>query len=301
LASYVPWAYNGIYNTPALRRLANRLVGFHPDRTMPHLEPWSVKHSNSDSAIQPEIGKQVTLYLDEFTRFNDRSVGEKALKLMRALGYAVSTPKVAESGRTYLSKGLVREAKALAVRNVLALRGLVSAENPLVGLEPSAILTFRDEYPDLVPDDLKADARRIAEHTYLLEEWVAHEADAGRIQPDQFTTKSRTVKLHGHCHQKALSLISRAVDALSIPANYTVELIPSGCCGMAGSFGYEAEHYDLSMQIGELVLFPAVRSTGADVLLAAPGTSCRHQIKDGTGRIALHPAEILFDALKQTE
>ncbi|HEX9955670.1 MAG TPA: FAD-linked oxidase C-terminal domain-containing protein, partial [Fibrella sp.] len=298
LASYVPWAYNAVYNTPVLRRAANRLVGFHPDRTMPHLGPWSQKQDNGDGFRQTEQGYRVHLFLDEFTRYNDRSVGQKALHLMRALGYSVSIPKTSESGRTYLSKGFVREAKALAIRNVLALRYHVSADAPLVGLEPSAILTFRDEYPDLVPDDLKADARRIARHTYLLEEWVALEADAGRILPDQFTTDTRTVKLHGHCHQKALSLISRAVDALSLPANYTVDLIPSGCCGMAGSFGYEAEHYDVSMQIGELVLFPAIRAAGTDTLVAAPGTSCRHQIKDGTGRIALHPAEILFDALR---
>lgn len=297
LASYVPWAYNAVYSTPALRRLANRLVGFHPDRTMPHLEPWSIKHVNNDSSLQTKPGYRVNMFIDEFTQFNDGSVGEKAVKLMQALGYAVSIPEAAESGRTYLSKGFVREAKALAIRNVLALRDHVSADAPLVGLEPSAILTFRDEYPVLVPDELKADAQRIANHTFLLEEWVAHEADAERILPSQFTTDARTVKLHGHCHQKALSLISRAVDALSLPANYTVELIPSGCCGMAGSFGYEAEHYDVSMQIGELVLFPAIRAARTDVLLAAPGTSCRHQIKDGTGRIALHPAEILFDAL----
>ncbi|NID09924.1 FAD-binding and (Fe-S)-binding domain-containing protein [Fibrivirga algicola] len=319
LASYVPWAYNGIYNTPALRRIANRLVGFHPDRTMPHLNEFTgvrrmVDHSSltltpltrdaspgsaTDNRLQQTVRQTaVILYIDEFTQFNDGSVGEKAVQLIQRLGYTVSIPKAAESGRTYLSKGLVREAKALAVRNVLAFRDYVSAEHPLVGLEPSAILTFRDEYPDLVPDELKADACRIANHTYLLEEWVAHEADAGRIQSSQFTTDTRAVKLHGHCHQKALSLISRAVDALSLPANYTVEVIPSGCCGMAGSFGYEAEHYDLSMQIGELVLFPAVRAASADVLLAAPGTSCRHQIKDGTGRVAQHPAEILFDALR---
>lgn len=304
LASYVPWAYNGIYNTPALRRIANQLVGFHPDRTMPHLKEFTADSllfsvaPPSGSATEDRGLKTVNLFIDEFTQFNDGSVGEKAVKLMQGLGYTVSIPKAAESGRTYLSKGFVREAKALAIRNVLALRDHVSANKPLVGLEPSAILTFRDEYPDLVPDDLKADARRIASHTYLFDEWAAREANAGRITPDQFTTDTRHVKLHGHCHQKALSLISRSVDALSLPANYTVELIPSGCCGMAGSFGYETEHYAVSMQIGELVLFPAIRNADAATLLAAPGTSCRHQIKDGTGRIAQHPAEILFDALR---
>ena len=206
-------------------------------------------------------------------------------------------PNHAESGRTYLSKGLVRDAQKLAVKNVLALRDLVSEETPLVGLEPSAILTFRDEYPDLVPPELKADARRIARHTFLFEEWLAREVQAGRVSAESFTTEARTVKVHGHCHQKALSTMEPVKQVLSLPKNYTVELIPSGCCGMAGSFGYETEHYNLSMQIGELVLLPAVRSAGAHVLISAAGTSCRHQIKDGTGRKAQHPAEILFDAL----
>ncbi len=296
LASWVPWAYGAIYNTPALRRLANRVVGFHPNRTMPPLRPF--RPTYLEPAKTPEVGA-VHLFIDEFTRFNDGGVGETAVKLMQALGYRALLPPHAESGRTYLSKGFVREAKKLAIQNVLALRGLVTAHAPLVGLEPSAILTFRDEYPDLVPDELKADARQIAAHTYLLEEWVARETTAGRIRPDQFTAETRTVKLHGHCHQKALTLLDTAVTTLSLPINYTVEVIPSGCCGMAGSFGYEHEHYDLSMQIGELVLFPAVRAAPPGTLLAVPGTSCRHQIKDGTGRVAQHPAEILYNALKK--
>ena len=177
------------------------------------------------------------------------------------------------------------------------LRDLITEETPLVGIEPSAILTFRDEYPDLVPAELKEDARRIAQHTFLFEEWLAREVDAKRVTAAQFKTEARQVKIHGHCHQKALSSLVPVKKILSLPKNYAVQLIPSGCCGMAGSFGYETEHYDVSMQIGELVLFPAVRNSPADVIIAAPGTSCRHQIKDGTGRKALHPAEILFDAL----
>lgn len=301
LASLVPWAYNAIYDQPALRRLANRLVGFHPNRTMPRLEKISDLERSAVavrvSDLMSHSNGRVTLYLDEFTRFNDGLVGEKALKLLMGLGYDVRTPKIAESGRTYLSKGLVEDARKLAIRNVTLLRDLVSEQTPLVGLEPSAILTFRDEYPDLVPAELKADAQHIAKHTYLFEEWLANESDAKRIRPDQFTTETRLVKIHGHCHQKALSSMVPVKKILSLPKNYTAQLIPSGCCGMAGSFGYETEHYELSMQIGELVLFPAVRAADDDVLIAAPGTSCRHQIKDGTGRKALHPAEILFDAL----
>lgn len=303
LASLVPWAYNAIYGTPALRRIANRLVGFHPERTMPRLETfkeraWSMGlGAVTDTTRVPR--PQLYLFLDEFTRYNDGYVAEKTAKLLDRLGYNLLIPEHAESGRTYLSKGLVDDARKLAIRNVTYLRDLVSAEAPLIGLEPSAILTFRDEYPDLVPADLKADARRLAQHTYLFEEWIAREADAGRITADAFTTQPRTVKVHGHCHQKALSGMAAPVKALGLPHNYTVEVIPSGCCGMAGSFGYETEHYDLSMQIGELVLLPTVRATAADTIIAAPGTSCRHQIKDGTGRQSLHPAEVLFEALQQ--
>ncbi|MEZ0609658.1 FAD-binding and (Fe-S)-binding domain-containing protein [Fibrella sp. WM1] len=308
LASLAPWAYNAIYDTPALRRIANRLVGFHPDRTMPRLTKFTVPSSlssvGSGKPTTTRYGKTadsgqrtVQLFLDEFTRYNDGHVAEATAKLLDRLGYTMVIPEHAESGRTYLSKGLVDEARKLAIRNVTYLRDRVTADAPLIGLEPSAILTFRDEYPDLVPADLKADARRIAQHTYLFEEWIAREADAGRITADAFTTEARTVKVHGHCHQKALSGMAAPTKALSLPQHYTVDVIPSGCCGMAGSFGYETEHYDLSMQIGELVLFPAVRAAASEVIVAAPGTSCRHQIKDGTGRKALHPAEVLFEAL----
>jgi Fe-S oxidoreductase len=131
----------------------------------------------------------------------------------------------------------------------------------------------------------------------MIDEFLAREVEAGRIKSEQFTTAQKQIKLHGHCQQKAVASIAPTVKILSLPANYSVQTIPSGCCGMAGSFGYEKEHYELSMKIGELVLFPAVRSAANDVIIAAPGTSCRHQVKDGTGRIALHPVEVLWEAL----
>ena len=310
LASLVPWAWNGILGTPALRRIANRVVGFHPDRTMPLMGEVTVKrweerrkeerekrdsqHLSPSSLSSPS---SFLLFCDEFTNYNDVEVGQKAIQLFERLGYEVIIPKHGESGRAALSKGMLKYAKTLAERNVRALKDVVSAETPLVGLEPSAILTFRDEYPDLVDESLVADAKRIAEHALTFEEFFAREVDAGRIRPEQFTTETRLIKLHGHCQQKAVSSLVPSKKALSLPRNYTVQLIPSGCCGMAGSFGYEAEHYDISMQIGELVLFPAVRQQPDGVIIAAAGTSCRHQIKDGTSRHAQHPAEILFDAL----
>ncbi len=293
VASLAPRVYNGIFGTPALRRIANQLVGFHPDRTMPELNLNATFHISHFSKLDFDLN----LFLDEFTRYNDGSVGQKAMELLQRLGYNVHLPDHVESGRTYLSKGLVADAQKIAIKNVTRLRPLVSEDRPLVGLEPSAILTFRDEYPDLVPAELKADAQHIARHTFLFEEWLAREVAAGRVSSNSFTTEPRHIKIHGHCHQKALSTMQPVLDVLTLPKNYRAELIPSGCCGMAGSFGYEKEHYELSMQIGELVLFPAVRGADAETIIAAPGTSCRHQIKDGTGRHAQHPAEILFNAL----
>jgi Fe-S oxidoreductase len=133
----------------------------------------------------------------------------------------------------------------------------------------------------------------------MIDEFLAEEIAAGRIQSDQFTTEKARIRLHGHCHQKALSSVVPTKKILSLPVNYEVLMIPSGCCGMAGSFGYEKEHYDVSMQIGELVLFPAVRAEESTTIIAAPGTSCRHQIMDGTGRSAKHPVEVLYEALKK--
>jgi FAD/FMN-containing dehydrogenase/Fe-S oxidoreductase len=303
LASYVPWAWNAVLGTPTLRRLANRLVGFHPDRTMPlmgkmTLRTWYRKVWMA-SPIYRIPGKKVYVFCDEFTNFNDVPVGQKAIQLLGALGYEVIIPKHGESGRAALSKGMLKQAKTLADRNVMALRDLVTDETPLVGLEPSAILTFRDEYPDLVSPDLADDARRIAKNALTFEEFFARELDTKRIDPQVFTDEKRTIKLHGHCQQKAVSSMVHSQRILSLPKNYTVELIPSGCCGMAGSFGYEKEHYDVSMQVGELVLLPTVRQQPADVIIAAAGTSCRHQIHDGAHRTAKHPAEILFEALRQ--
>ena len=167
----------------------------------------------------------------------------------------------------------------------------------MIGIEPSAILSFRDEYPDLVPASQLAASKHLAVNALLIDEFIAREAEAGRITSAAFRSQAQRITLHGHCHQKALSSLTPTVKMLKLPAGYTVEVIPSGCCGMAGSFGYEAEHFSVSQQIGELVLFPAVRKATADTLIAAPGTSCRHQIKDGTNRHALHPIEILYDAL----
>jgi FAD/FMN-containing dehydrogenase/Fe-S oxidoreductase len=305
LASRAPALYNWLVTAPDTSRWLKRFAGFAQKRSLPELPgttlaAWHRKYANKvepggDGHSFPN--GRVHLFCDEFTNYSDAPVGIKAVQLLNRLGYEVVIPAHVESGRAHLSKGLVRDAREFALRNVSLLQDVVTAGAPLIGLEPSAILGFRDEYPDLVPAELAGAARALAVNALLIDEFIAREADRGRIRRESFTTEPRNIKLHGHCHQKALASLTPTVKMLELPANHKVQLIPSGCCGMAGSFGYEAEHFDLSQQIGELVLFPAVRATPADTLVAAPGTSCRHQIKDGTGRIALHPVEILHAAL----
>ena len=258
------------------------------------LRKWYQKQEKSKIKNQKS---KIYLFCDEFTNYNDTEVGIKTIQLLEKLGYDVTIPEHEESGRAWLSKGLLREAKKIANENISLLSPLIKAETPLIGIEPSAILTFRDEYIDLADDDQFEAAKQLAANVFTVEEFIASEIGKGTIKKEQFTEEKRLIKLHGHCQQKALSSVAPSVKMLSLPENYSVEVIPSGCCGMAGSFGYEKEHYDLSMKIGELVLFPAVRNMSVNTIIAAAGTSCRHQIKDGTKVKALHPVEILWDAL----
>ncbi len=308
LASIFPGIYNFIFTNKTLANFAKSLVGFASERTMPLLHKttiknWFKKNKDSNFGIRSKSSsiKKVYFFNDEFTNYNDVSEGQLAIKLLTKLGYEVIIPKHVDSGRPYLSKGLLKEAKMRAEKNVRLLAPLISDSTPLIGLEPSAILTFRDEYIDLLRGELKETAKKVATHTFTIDEFLADEFEKGHISSELFTDEKRLIKLHGHCHQKALSSVIPTKKILSIPQGFNVEMIPSGCCGMAGSFGYEKEHYELSMQVGELVLFPTVRKQGDDVLIAAPGTSCRHQIKDGTGRTAQHPVEILWNALKENE
>jgi Fe-S oxidoreductase len=206
-----------------------------------------------------------------------------------------------ESGRSSLSQGFVKRAAAFACDNVAVFSALVSGEAPMIAVEPSTIACFKDEYPDLVDCVLRKQARELSQNSLMFEEFITREMDLGFITADMFTDETREVMVHVHCHQKSLSSGDLVVRALSLPRNYKVKQIPSGCCGMAGAFGYEMEHYELSMRIGEQVLFPAVRSLDEAVIIAASGTSCRHQIKDGTGRTALHSAQVLYRALKDTD
>ena len=298
-ASIAPAVHNGFVTNRVTSGLIKRASGFALGRSIPTLprttlRRWHARHANQGG---PFPNGRVWLFCDEFTNFHDADLGGKVVLLLNRLGYEVVIPRHVDSGRAQISKGLLRWAQRLAIRNVELLKDVVTAETPLIGIEPSAILGFRDEAPDLVPSHLIPAAQALAKNALLVDEFLVREFERGRIRRESFTTTPRKVKLHGHCHQKSLASIEPTVKALRLPANYTVETIPSGCCGMAGAFGYEKEHFALSQQVGELVLFPAVRAAAAYTLVAAPGTSCRHQIKDGTGRHALHPAEILYDAL----
>jgi FAD/FMN-containing dehydrogenase/Fe-S oxidoreductase len=298
LASIAPEIYNSIMKTSISKLILNK-IGFAKERSLPDLYKISLaKWFKKNQVSQENLKGTVFLFNDEFTNYYDTGIGIKTILLLQKLGYQLTIPNHVESGRSYLSKGLLRKAKKIAERNVELLAEIVSDENPLIGVEPSTILSFRDEYPDLVNEKFLEGAKELAKNTFTIEEFLANELRKGNISKDAFTSKSRKIVFHGHCQQKALNGTKDTIDILSVPANYTVAEIPSGCCGMAGSFGYEKEHYELSMKVGEMVLFPSVRSTSMDTIIAAPGTSCRHQIKDGTNRTALHPVEILFDALK---
>lgn len=305
MASNFPGLYNAMVKNPLTSGLIKQTLGFAKERPIPTLAKetlgnWYKKYTklNRNICENGELGKLVLLS-DEFTNYLDVEVGKAAVQLLTNLGYAVEVVDDIDSGRTYLSKGLLKEAKSIANHNVEAMHGRISADFPLVGIEPSAILTFRDEYIDLVDADKEEKAKSIAEHTYTIEEFLSKELDAGRLTSDRFTNEAKEIKMHGHCHQKAVSSVTYTKKVLSLPTNYKVLNIPSGCCGMAGSFGYEKEHYEVSMKIGELVLFPAVREASQETLISAAGTSCRHQVKDGTGREALHPVQILWQAFKK--
>lgn len=297
LGSLFPAAFNLVVKNKFLSGLLKKAIGFAPKRSIPTLYKTTLRSWHKKHGGNPGNGRTVYLFADEFTNYNDVEVGISAIKALNRLGYRVIIPEHAESGRTFLSKGLVRKAKKLAERNVSLLEPLINEETPLIGIEPSAILTFRDEYIDLTRGSLKEKAKKLAKNCLLFDDFIMREVNAGNISKAAFTSAPRQIRLHGHCHQKSLAGTVSTIQMLSLPENYRVEEIKSGCCGMAGSFGYETEHYDLSMKVGELVLFPEIRKTAAETTISAPGTSCRQQISDGTGRKALHPVEVFYESL----
>jgi len=288
--------FSGVYNFIANTSWFKTLIGVHPNRSLPSLNSTTLRQWFA-SYQQKEHPKKVYLFCDEYTNHYDVEIGKKSIILLNSLGYHVLMTAHSESARAYISKGFLEQAKAIATANIKTFNALINTTTPLLGIEPSAILGFRDEYPNLVDSVLKPKAENLAKNVFTIEEFLAHEMKANTIDVSKFTTASKTIYYHGHCHQKALSSNSYALTTLGIPANFTVQPIDAGCCGMAGAFGYEKEHYELSQQIGEDRLFPTLRTIDSNALVAASGTSCRHQIKDGLNKTALHPIEVLYNAL----
>ena len=300
LASKFPKISNWIFSNNLTSSFIKNIGGVHPKRSLPLISTkglsktveLSLEESNKKFLIQ----KEVFLFVDEFSNYLDTDIAIDSFVLLTRLGYKVNIIDTLDSGRALLSKGFLEEAKKEVDKNINKLKEKISATTPLIGIEPSAILSFRDEYLRLATD--KTSATNISKHSYLIEEFLASEFQRGNISSSIFTSEEKLIKIHSHCHQKSLSNQKVTFDILNIPENFKPTIITSGCCGMAGSFGYEKEHYDVSMQIGELKLFPAVRKTTEETIISANGTSCRHQIFDGTGRKALHPVTILKNALK---
>ncbi|NQZ75958.1 MAG: FAD-binding protein, partial [Ekhidna sp.] len=279
LFEHTPWAYN------LTRNLSKPLLGFASKRSIPKMANQTLKRwfEKKFRSLQRAPKRSVYFFFDEFTNYLDVEIGKKAIMLLDRLGYEVIAADHVASGRPYLSKGMLEEAKELAKTNVNLFSTLLKDDSFLVGIEPSAILTFRDEYPDLLRGKEKDLAHEVASKTFTIEEFLARELDAGTLKGEDFSRDKKEVLVHGHCHQKALSSMTPTMKILKAAENFTVRMIPSGCCGMAGSFGYEKEHYDVSMKVGELVLFPKVRQAEKGTIILASGTSCRHQIWDGTG------------------
>jgi len=302
LGSAFPWTFNFFLHNRLSASLLKYITGFAQKRRIPGLgqttlRGWCRKNLKTLNEGLNETKGSLYFFVDEFTNYNDTEIGVKALMVLNKLGYKILVIDHEVSGRTFLSKGYVRKAASIAAKNVAIFAPLVDETHPLVGIEPSAILTFRDEYPDLLRGEQKISAQKIAKNSLMIDEFLVREKEKGKISEASFTNKELTIKLHGHCQQKAIASTLPTKKMLSLPGNYHVQEIPSGCCGMAGSFGYEKEHYDLSMKIGNLVLFPEIQRLDPQVVVAAPGTSCRHHILDGTGKKAIHPVEILYDAL----
>ncbi len=290
--------YNYFISNRIVKLLLLKVAGISPKRTLPKfgdkkVVSWAKKnHKNSEKP-----NGKVVLLIDEFTNIYDTQIGVKTILLLDKLGFEVVIAPIKESGRIQISKGLLRKAKKIANRNIEKLENLITDKIPFVGIEPSTILTFRDEYPDFVSKNLKSKAQFIAKNSLTIEEFLAKKIDEEVVKSEQFKDDAKEIKFHTHCHQKSLSNSNLTKKVLSLPKNYKVSEIRSGCCGMAGSFGYEDNHYDLSMKIGEMVLFPVVRATKDDVQIVTSGHSCRHQIKDGTDREAVHTVEVLYDAI----
>jgi Fe-S oxidoreductase len=307
LASAVPWLMNLRDRLPGLAKLSENMLGLSAKRSLPRwrrdtfarMAPW-LRIASRDAALNAD--KAVVLFVDTFNGTFESENAVAALQVLQAAGYTVHATGANAAGaqgalccgRTYLAAGRADEAKAKATQLLAALLPFAQRGIAIVGLEPSCLLTMRDE---MLAMGLGADAALLAEHALLFEEFLAREARAGRFAP-ALKPAAKPMRVHGHCHQKAFGAIQPVLDVLRLIPGADVALIESSCCGMAGSFGYEASHHAISMQMAELSLLPSVRAA-PDALIVADGTSCRHQIADGAGREAVHVARVLADHLAQ--
>jgi FAD/FMN-containing dehydrogenase/Fe-S oxidoreductase len=276
---------------PGLARLSEMLLGFSARRPLPH---WHARPYVDAPGTGAGPRREVVLFADTFNRWFEPENARAAARVLERAGYSVLPASLRDErplccGRTFLSVGLNNEAKEEARRTIAALKPFVARGVPIVGLEPSCLLTLRDEFPALLPG---ADAEALARAAVLFEEFVAAESAAGKFKLALKPLAGKAV-LHTHCHQKAFAIAPASAATLKLVPGLAVETFGSTCCGMAGSFGYEAEHYDMSLKIGELSVLPKIRAAAPDALVVAAGTSCRCQIADGAGRQALHPAQVL--------
>ncbi len=298
-AARLPWLFNSRDGVPGLAALSEKALGFSARRPLPQ---WRADafHRSARSLPAGEGGREVVFFADTFNNYFEPDNARAAFDVLRAAGYAVRIPGAAGGGRplccgrTFLAAGMVDRARAEARRTLGALEPYLERGVPVVGLEPSCVMTLRDEYLNL---GLGKSAGELALDSHLLEEFLWREREADRLSLRLVELPERKALVHGHCHQKAFGAMPAVHNVLKLVPGLEVEAIESSCCGMAGSFGYEAAHYDVSMKMAELSLLPRVRDAGKDVLIVADGTSCREQIEHGSGRRAVHVARVLKQAL----
>ncbi len=296
---------NALGRSRPLRWGLDKSLGITRHRPMPAFarQPFTEWFEKRDAALADPVQAaddrpRVILFNDTFNTYNYPGTSIAATMLLEAAGYSVELPGHQCCGRPWLSKGMVERARDAAHDTIVRLAPHAEEGIPIVGLEPSCLLPLRDEYDSLLPGDARVPL--VASRSYMLEEFIDELSISGRLDLD-FTDTPQSILLHGHCHQKAIAGTASSAAMLSIPPNYGVTEVSAGCCGLAGSFGYESEHFDVSMRIGEDRLLPAVREAPGDTIIAAAGVSCRQQIEHATGRLARHPAEILWEALKRPE
>ena len=285
---------NLMANNPIGKMMSQMLLGVHPKRNPPKfVRNTFAKWFKARGTSTVQATNTVVLLNDTYMNYNYPEIGKAAVALLEAAGLRVILSDTKCCGRPMISKGLLDDATANAVSNIDQLHAYAEQGIPVIGCEPSCLLTFRDEYPELVRNEK---AKKVAANSFMIDEFIIKLQEDGKLQLNLGKLEKK-VLFQAHCHQKADMGTATSMAALRLASGYQVELINAGCCGMAGSFGYEKEHYDISMKIGEEALFPAIRAKGNDWEIAVMGVSCRQQVEDGTGRKARHLAEVLADAL----